>query len=267
MAEFTRVFWFSGTGNSFHVARAISDGLSTTDPRPVTDRGPVNMSSATRVFLVCPVYSWGFPRAVQRFVRRLPGQKISSATVILTHGSAPGGAAAVAAREFSRVGVTRVNVYTIRMVENYPPFGGAPEREKIDTLLRTAEKRLSDIIKDVGEGKSHPPSFGSRMLMIPSMLMNRLFQKSLRRSDRKFSVTDACDSCGTCVAVCPVMNIYLERGKPVWKGKCEQCFACFHWCPQRAILYGPRTARQNRYHHPAVSQQQIAGSAVDGKNE
>ncbi|MCB2357259.1 hypothetical protein [Clostridium estertheticum] len=35
-------------------------------------------------------------------------------------------------------------------------------------------------------------------------------------------------------------------------GKCEQCFACLQWCPQKAIQYGKKTAMRKRYHHPDV---------------
>lgn len=261
MTESTVIFWFSGTGNSLHVAREITELIPNTELLPVPTRGNVDISPETHLVLVSPVYSWAVPRVVQRFITRLPSQNISRVTVVLTHGAAPGGAAALAAREFSRTGISNVNVFTIRMVENYPPFGGAPKREKIDKFLAESEIKLENILKDIKEGNNHPPSLGSRILMVPSLLINALFQRTLPRSDRKFTVTDTCNGCGTCAAVCPVNNIYLAKGKPIWKGKCEQCFACFHWCPQRAILYGARTAKQARYHHPAVDQRHIQRKA------
>jgi ferredoxin/flavodoxin len=55
-------------------------------------------------------------------------------------------------------------------------------------------------------------------------------------ADSTFSVTDACKGCGTCVKVCPAQNIDLVDGKPVWLHHCENCAACYHWCPSRAIV-------------------------------
>ncbi|MDT8390228.1 MAG: EFR1 family ferrodoxin [Lentisphaeria bacterium] len=267
MAESTVIFWFSGTGNSYYVARRICDGLPGADLRPVVSRGEVKLLPDTHVILVAPVYSWAPPRAVQQFINRLPGRNVTRVTAVLTHGAAPGGAAALTAGQFRRAGMPNARVFTMRMVENYPPFGGAPKQEKIDKFLTAAETQLGIIRQAIAEGKHHPPSAGSRLLVIPSLLINALFRKTLPRSDKKFTVTDACNGCGTCVSVCPVNNIDLATGKPVWKGKCEQCFACFHWCPNRAILYGERSAKQDRYHHPAVKSLDIAGTAADGENE
>jgi Pyruvate/2-oxoacid:ferredoxin oxidoreductase delta subunit len=44
----------------------------------------------------------------------------------------------------------------------------------------------------------------------------------------------------------------MTDGKPKWLGHCEQCFACFHWCPQKAVQYG-RSSKQRRYHHPQAA--------------
>jgi Fe-S-cluster-containing hydrogenase component 2 len=57
--------------------------------------------------------------------------------------------------------------------------------------------------------------------------------------------------------VCPVDNIRLEGGLPRWQGHCEQCLACIHHCPQRAIQYGHWTADKERYRHPHVSIEEI----------
>ncbi len=49
-------------------------------------------------------------------------------------------------------------------------------------------------------------------------------------------------------------NIELDdEGRPIWGNRCQQCFACFHWCPEEAVQFGRRTEKQPRYHHPEVS--------------
>jgi len=37
-----------------------------------------------------------------------------------------------------------------------------------------------------------------------------------------------------CERVCPVDNIKVDK-KPVFMNNCQQCLACAHNCPQRAI--------------------------------
>ena len=46
-----------------------------------------------------------------------------------------------------------------------------------------------------------------------------------------FRATDACIGCGKCVELCPLNNIHLESGRPVWGKNCTHCMACICYCP------------------------------------
>ena len=70
--------------------------------------------------------------------------------------------------------------------------------------------------------------------------------------DKNFHIDGTCTSCGICERICPVKNITLEAGRPVWHGSCEQCLACIQWCPEECIQYGRKTKNYERYHHPEV---------------
>ncbi len=74
---------------------------------------------------------------------------------------------------------------------------------------------------------------------------------------------DRCIGCGICEKVCPMCNIRLTDGKPVFFDRCAYCFACFHFCPQQALYkemdhFRPEDMR-SQYHHPAVTIEDIAG--------
>lgn len=71
------------------------------------------------------------------------------------------------------------------------------------------------------------------------------------RSDRRFRADDGCTGCGTCERACPVSDISMEDGRPVWLHRgCMQCCACINRCPVRAIQYGDATAGSGRYVFP-----------------
>jgi Pyruvate/2-oxoacid:ferredoxin oxidoreductase delta subunit len=70
--------------------------------------------------------------------------------------------------------------------------------------------------------------------------------------DKCFFTSDSCNGCSICVKLCPVANIEMRNGRPEWKHQCEQCWACFHWCPQKAVQSGKKSAGKTRYHHPDV---------------
>ncbi|WP_226377679.1 hypothetical protein [Citrifermentans bremense] len=60
-----------------------------------------------------------------------------------------------------------------------------------------------------------------------------------------------------CERICPVSNVLLQAGKPVWHGNCEQCLACIQWCPAKCIQYGGKTKEYERYHHPEVMMRDV----------
>ena len=69
--------------------------------------------------------------------------------------------------------------------------------------------------------------------------------------DVGFEVTDKCTTCGICAKVCLAGNINYEEKKPVWKHQCEQCMACLHCCPVKAITFrGKEVTIQ--YQHPKI---------------
>lgn len=55
---------------------------------------------------------------------------------------------------------------------------------------------------------------------------------------KQFYVTDECVSCGRCAKVCPVGNLQMQNGKPVWEDRCRYCMACLNRCKKNAIEYG-----------------------------
>ena len=78
-----------------------------------------------------------------------------------------------------------------------------------------------------------------------SSVMNRAFFKTV--SAKKFRATEKCVACGLCEKVCPLKNITLTDGRPVWGDHCTHCMACISRCPKRAIEYGKGTERRGRY--------------------
>jgi len=78
------------------------------------------------------------------------------------------------------------------------------------------------------------------------------FEESIKLMDNGFWCDANCNSCGTCLKVCPVNNIRIVEERLVWQHRCEQCFACLQWCPVQAIQFRQGTINGRRYHHPKV---------------
>jgi len=82
-------------------------------------------------------------------------------------------------------------------------------------------------------------------------LMHKGAAGSFKTSDKDFAAGDACVSCGTCSRICPRENVRLVDGAPTWHNDCELCYACYLWCPQKAISYRGGTPTDPT-HHPDV---------------
>ena len=61
-----------------------------------------------------------------------------------------------------------------------------------------------------------------------------------------------CIGCGQCVKRCPMNNVAIKDGKPVWGRNCTHCMACICYCPVSAIEYGKKSVGQPRYHFEAL---------------
>ncbi|MDD2331785.1 MAG: 4Fe-4S binding protein [Candidatus Cloacimonetes bacterium] len=47
---------------------------------------------------------------------------------------------------------------------------------------------------------------------------------------------ELCDTCGTCVAVCPTLALKLDFGKLIWESDlCTSCGVCVLCCPVSAL--------------------------------
>lgn len=248
----TRIYYFSGTGNSLHVARMLARGLGETEvvAIPQAIRQPP-ATPAERIGFVFPVYMWGMPLIVERFCRQLQADSSTFCFGVVTCGGSAGGTLAQLERTLACRGLTLALGAVVQMPGNYTPLYGAPSESTQRKLFEKAELRLDSILEAIRAGRRGQVDRGSwfsRTVM--SGFVYRFGSKHLAAGDVKFLADEKCNGCGVCAKVCPVGNIALQDGRPAWQHRCEQCMACLQWCPQEAIQFGTRTAGRRRYHHP-----------------
>ena len=252
----TIIYYFTGTGNSLAAAREIATALGDCDLVPIAslkDTTGVIIPGAERVGIVCPVYFAGLPLMVGEFAGRLDLSSALYVFGIVTYG---GSGSAPALRQLNGLlqakhGRGLDAGFSAKMPGNYIFMYGSPGGKKQADLLAAADQKIRELIPVITrlEHRDLPRSLFGELL---HAVAYPYFASRAHTEDRKFSVTGACTSCGTCTKVCPAENIVLEEGKPVWQHRCEVCCACIHTCPAGAIQAGPRTAARQRYRNPSI---------------
>ena len=148
-------------------------------------------------------------------------------------------------------GLTSMGTAQLVMPENYIALFNAPQPEQARQIVAKAEPELDRAIDAIRSGRPFDPPRNNLYDRLMSGPVNPAFY-SCFVSDRAFRVGEACTGCGSCARRCPVNNILLYDGKPVWCGSCTHCMACICYCPTEAIEYGRKSRGKPRYHFEAL---------------
>lgn len=249
----TTIYYFSGTGNSFVVAREIAAKLGDTKLVHMAHPDAAHPSPGTpRIGLVFPVYIFGLPLIVTRLIEKLKVPADAYVFAVAAHGGMPCSTLTQAAELFSKRGLTLAAGFAVTMVDNYTPLGGATAPEKQKIRFEKAARRIDEICAAIEKREKSMYQGWPLVNWLFSGIMYRRSAPKIPGMDKQFTADSNCNGCGVCEQVCPVNNIKMNEHRPAWQHHCEQCFACLHWCPTQAIQYGKHTAGRTRYHHPDV---------------
>ena len=248
------ILYFSGTGNSGYAARRIADGLG--EPLLcLNDRikagGTAPVETGARLIIVTPTYAWRIPRIVQDWLLRTALTGTAQAWFVMTCGSEIGSADKYNRALCQEKHLTCMGTAQIIMPENYIAMFNAPQAEEARQIVARAEPDIDRAIAAVRAGTAFPPTRDNLYDRFMSGPVNPIFYSCFVKAEA-FTVSDACIGCGKCVELCPLNNIRLENGRPVWGKNCTHCMACICYCPAAAIEYGKKSLGKPRYHFEAL---------------
>lgn len=244
------ILYFSGTGNSRYAAKliqSVTGGELISINDMIKYDKPAVFESEQPYVIVCPTYAWRIPRVVEDFILKAEFKGNRRIYFVLTCGMSAGNAWGHAKELSHKKKFIFKGLRSIVMPENYIAMFKAPSPEQAEEILKKAEK---EILSTAARIKNSSPirdnvGLGGKLL---SDAVNPLFY-SLFVSAKGFRTTDKCVSCGKCAEVCPLNNITIADGKPVWGSKCTHCMACICLCPEEAIEYKNKSVGKYRYHY------------------
>ena len=237
------IYYFSGTGNSKWVAETLAAYTGDTTTRIVKKTvQPVSVREGETLGLVFPIYAWNMPRMVAEFIKNIFIEKGAYVYAVCTCGSEAGYAMRILSMR-----LPTDNVWSLIMPDNYiVAFHTESDAAALEKVRAAAVKldAIADVIRNKQSGV-RDVNVGSFPL-VKTFVAGHLFRK-YALSAKPFRSTYDCNGCGKCARECPTENIRVADGMPFWFDTCEQCLACIHKCPQRAIEYGRSTEKHGRY--------------------
>ena len=223
----TTIYYFTGTGNTFVLARELAQELSRDPgdtefvPIPPLMQQDNIVADAVAVGIAFPIYFLDMPRLVKDFVQKLRFSEKPYIFGIASCGERPGPALFNLKALLEEKGTTLSAGFAFVMPENYigpiDLMGDADHRQEKYTGARSRIPVIADAIRErkqtVPEGKdSALLRFGG---FITSTLMTSVYQVP-----RRLHATGKCNRCRTCERVCPTKNITVAGDGVRWGNTC-----------------------------------------------
>lgn len=248
------ILYYSGTGNSKYVAKRIAEALGD-EPVCINDRIKAGDNSkltiSGRLVFVTPTHAWRIPRCVREWIINTEFEGADKVWFVMSCGSEIGNAAKYNRSLCAQKGFEYMGTAQVIMPENYIAMFAVPEADEAREIVARAEPFIDSAAKCIAEDAKLPIPRNNLYDRIISGPVNPAFYAFCVKA-KAFTVGDACVGCGKCASLCPVNNIEIVDGKPIWGDRCNHCMSCICYCPTEAIEYGKISLGKPRYHFEAL---------------
>lgn len=246
------IFYFSGNGNSQLVANRLSVALAERRVVRLCENVAEShvVTGEKRIIWVFPIYSWGLPKIVQRFIKsvNLIGGNELCHHMVCTCGDDVGLAHMMWRNDIRGRGWTAVSTFSVIMPNTYVALPGfdVDSPDVVKTKLGDAPTRISVIAEMISNNIFIDDVVQGSYAWIKTKVVYPIFMALLTTS-KYYRANAKCVQCGICVKICPMHNISIINDKVHWGDQCEMCMACYHVCPMHAVAYGSRTKSKGQY--------------------
>lgn len=280
----TDIYYFSGTGNSLHVAKELQKRIPEARLIPIISLASEESvtTSGETVGFVFPHYASSLPKVVHAFIEKLDLESARYLFAIATRGRTKTMTFVEIDKILSTKGKRLDSSFVFTMPSGSEPlvqsYASKITEERIHRLESEMLARLDPIQRtivnqeisreeDAGDGTPPPPFLVLFLPLIEAISPFLVRFGKMVETTFDLCYDEKCTDCGVCEYVCPAEKVQMVDGRPVWQEtvKCHGCFACLNFCPEESIQVASRwylksyTVQNGRYHHPEITARDIAG--------
>lgn len=149
----TILYYFTGTGNSLAVARAIADRLPDTEliPMLLLDGEKIRAQKDANIGIISLLYTMGLPGIVVRFFDILDLSDAGYVFSVVTEGGTYGSPTSQIASLAKQSGHDLNAAWWIRMPDNYIPLSAPPAKPEQKTIREDALRKVAVLTEAVRE--------------------------------------------------------------------------------------------------------------------
>lgn len=245
------IFYFSGTGNSYAIAKEIADGLEDTEIQSVLNIGTIEVNAYQRVGFVIPVYTIHAPEIVLHLIENIHFLQSQQIFIIANYAASRGYAITDMRDVIAHNYRNPIQEFCVRMPGNYILMYSAFPQAIQNFMLKHAKKKVHTIVRSI-KNKERSKKINPNLLAFLFKNNGLKMSSKFTQIGKLFYADDQCQHCGICTNICPTENIINMDGNITWGDKCSQCMACIQWCPYNAVKHPNLKKNRIRYHHPDV---------------
>lgn len=272
----TEIYYFSGTGNSLHVAKELHKRLQGSKLIPIVSilDQDVVVAKGETVGFIFPIYLTTVPAPVRKFLEKLNMDSAKYTFSVTTRQGTFSVANIYVSRILKKKGKSLDSQFVLNMASNSPtglrPGKGDDgwvdqiKKERVSQLESEVQSHLNLIHKVIlGQEKYPPKAILNPCLAVLERIM--CFMTSSTKTQISFCTDSTCTGCGICEQVCLAKKIQMYDKKPTWQKdvNCYYCYACFNFCPTQSILVKNKYSKKDgRYFHPDITAADISGQKL-----
>lgn len=270
----SEIYYFSGTGNSLHVAKELQKRLPESSLIPMVSLMGKDMieSNVETIGFVFPIHFATIPMLVKDIIKKLDLNTAKYIFAIATRAGTP------CSTSFTKI--EKLLEKKGKSLDSYLILNMANNDSKFDNWHQITDAELAAFEADV---QTRLDSFQNRIINKEkyqekdtqiTVPVNPLWVHlgSSMADVRGYSSEDfyadaKCSGCGVCEEVCLSRKIRMVDEKPEWQKEspCFLCYACINYCPVQSIQIKSKkymkfyTDKNGRFHHPEATVNDIAG--------